>query len=293
MFKYFKNINSLNYRLLISCLGILSLGLSCTKLETRTREKSLAQVSEKNLYPSDIRDIFPNNVSPEDSIMIQQNYVDKWVKKQLILQKAELNLTEEQKDVRQQIEEYRSSLLIYKYEQSLILQKLDTLISDDEIETYYQENPSNFNLDRHIVKALFIKLPMNAPDLWRVRQMCRSEKEEDFKELESYCYQYGVKYDYFDDNWIPFSTITRALPNEIRNPESYLRWNRYIEQQDSAFRYMVNLREYNLAGTVAPLPYVEQKIRSIILNKRKVKFIRDLENNIYKDALNKGSFTIY
>ena len=293
MFKFCKNINSLIYSLLFTCLWMLSLGLSCTKLETRTREESLARVAEKNLYPSDIRDIFPSNVSPEDSIMIQQNYVDKWVKKQLILQKAELNLTEEQKDVRQQIEEYRSSLLIYKYEQSLILQKLDTLISDDEIETYYQENPANFNLDRHIVKALFIKLPMNAPDLWRVRQMYRSEKEEDFKELESYCYQYGVKYDYFDDNWIPFTTITRALPNEIRNPESYLRWNRYIEQQDSAFRYMVNLREYSLAGTVAPLPYVEQKIRSIILNMRKVKFIRDLENNIYKDALNKGSFTIY
>ena len=134
---------------------------------------------------------------------------------------------------------------------------------------------------------------MDAPDLWRVRQLYRSEREEDFKELESYCYQYGVIYDYFDDDWTPFTTITRALPNEIRNPESFLRWNRYIEQQDSAFRYMVHLREHHLAGTVAPLPYVEQKIRSIILNKRKVQFIRDLENNIYKDALNKGSFTIY
>ena len=293
MFKISKRIIILKGRFFLSVLFMITLALSCTKLETRSREKSLAQVFEKNLYPSDIRDIFPNNVSPEDSIMIQQNYVDKWVKKQLILQKAELNLTEEQKDVRLQIEEYRSSLLIYKYEQNLILQKLDTLISDEEIETYYTENPSNFNLDRHIVKALFIKLPMDAPDLWRVRQMYRSEREEDFKELESYCYQYGVKYDYFNDDWTPFTTITRALPNEIRNPESYLRWNRYIEQQDSSFRYMVNLKEFSLAGTVAPLPYVEQKIMSIILNKRKVQFVRDLENNIYKDALNKGSFTIY
>ncbi len=283
----------LNGRFLLAGLLLITHALSCTKLETRTREKSLAHVFENNLYPSDIRDIFPNNVSPEDSIMIQQNYVDKWVKKQLILQKAELNLTEEQKDVRLQIEEYRSSLLIYKYEQNLILQKLDTLISDEEIETYYLENPSNFNLDRHIVKALFLKLPIDAPEIWRVRQMSRSEKEEDFREMESYCYQHGAKYDYFDDNWTPFSTITRALPNEIRTPESFLRWNRYIEQQDSAFRYMVNLKEYSLAGTVAPLPYVEQKIRSIILNKRKVQFVRDLENNIYKDALNKGSFTIY
>ena len=275
--------------------GLIWLGgtLSCTQLDTRTREKSLARVFEKNLYPSDIRDIFPSNISPEDSLVILQNYLDKWVKKQLILHKAELNLTEEQKDVRQQIEEYRSSLLIYKYEQNLILQKLDTLISDSEIEAYYTENPSNFNLDRHIVKALFIQLPLDAPDLWRVRQWYRSDREEDFKELESYCFQYGVKYDYFDDLWIPFTTITRALPNEIRNPDSFLRWNRYIEQQDSAYRYMVRLREHSLAGTVAPLPYVDQKIRSIILNKRKVEFIRDLENNIYKDALNKGSFTIY
>jgi hypothetical protein len=293
MFRFSKNRVILNCRFILPGLFICALALSCKQLETRSRENPLAQVFETNLYPSDIRDIFPRNVSEEDSILILQNYVDKWVKKQLILQKAELNLTEEQKNVRQQIEEYRSSLLIYKYEQSLIIQKLDTLISDEEIEAYYLENPSNFNLDRHIVKALFIKLPLDAPELWRVRQMYRSDREEDFRELESYCYQYGAKYDYFDDGWTPFTTIARSLPNEIRNPDTFLRWNRYIEQQDSAFRYLVNLREYNLAGTVAPLPYVEQKIRSIILNKRKVQFIRDLENNIYKDALNKGSFTIY
>jgi hypothetical protein len=286
-------INRIGYGYLLHGLILLSFAVSCTQLEPRNRESPLATVVGKNLYPSDLKDIFPGNVSPEDSLLILQNYVDKWVKKQLILEKAELNLTEEQKDVRLQIEEYRSSLLIYKYEQNLILQKLDTIISAEEIQGYYTENPSNFNLDRHIVKALFIKLPRDAPELWRVRQWYRSDREEDFKELESYCYQYGVKYDYFDDQWIPFTTISRAIPNEIRNPESFLRWNRYIEQQDSSFRYMVRLREYSLAGTVAPLPYVEQKIRSIILNKRKVQFVRDLENNIYKDALNKGSFTIY
>ena len=288
-----KRINRIRYGYLLQGLILLSCTLSCTQLEPRNRENPLATVVGKNLYPSDLKDIFPGNLSPEDSLLILQNYVDKWVKKQLILQKAELNLTEEQKDVRLQIEEYRSSLLIYKYEQNLILQKLDTLIPAEQIEDYYTENPSNFNLDRHIVKALFIKLPRDAPELWRVRQWYRSDREEDFRELESYCYLYGVNYDYFDDRWIPFTTISRALPNEILNPESFLRWNRYIEQQDSSFRYMVRLREYCLAGTVAPLPYVEQKIRSIILNKRKVQFVRDLENNIYTDALNKGSFTIY
>ncbi len=253
----------------------------------------LARVYENNLYLSDIGHIFPENVSISDSVLILQNFVNKWVKQQLILQKAELNLTEEQKDVTQQIDEYRSSLLIYKYEQNLVAQKLDTVISMDEVKAYYDENPSTFSLDDHLLKCLFIKIPLDAPDLYRIRQIYRSEREQDVQELESYCFQYAVKYDYFDDDWVTFESIARELPREIRNPEHYLRYNRYIEQQDSLYRYMVNIREYQLAGSVSPLAFVEEKIKTIILNKRKVQFINDLENNIYMDALNKGNFTVY
>ena len=282
---------------IVRSMAKLWLGLfvisSCTNLDTRNKEKPLASVYEENLYLSEIRDIFPSSLSRQDSVLILQNYIDKWIRKQLILQKAELNLSEEQKDVRQQIEEYRSSLLIFKYEQNLILQKLDTLILPEQIEAYYNENSSNFILDEIIVKALFIKLPSDAPELYRVRQLYRSEREDDFQQLESYCYQYAVKYDYFNEDWIPFESITDELPDEIRNPESFLRYNRYIEQQDSAFTYFINLREHIPASSVSPPEYVEAKIRSIILNQRKVRFVKELENNIYLDALNKGNFTIY
>jgi hypothetical protein len=276
--------------------GIVSLVtgmIACTTLENRSREKAIARVYDKDLYLSELHDIFPKNVSSSDSMIILQNFVDKWVRKELILHRAELNLTEEQKDVTQQLDEYRSSLLIYKYEQSLIAQKLDTVIRQEEVQQYYDENPSNFSLEEHIVKCLFIKLPADAPNLYQVRKLYRSEKEEDVQQLESYCYQYAVKYDYFNEEWIPFEGITRELPVEIRNPDRYLRYNHYIEQQDSLFRYLVNIREYHLAGEVAPLSYVESKIRTIILNKRRVQFIRDLENNIYMDALNRGDFTVY
>ena len=276
--------------LVLIFLAILS---NCARFEDRGKEHLLARVYDKSLYFSDIEDLFPEDISGSDSLILLQSFVDKWVRKQLIMEKAELNLTEEQKDVSRQIEEYRSSLLIYKYEQNLVTQKLDTLISQQEVQQYYDENPSNFSLDGHIVKCLYIKLPLDAPEVWRVRQLYRSEREEDIRNLESYCFDHAVNYDYFNEEWIPFDNITRELPNEIRNPDRYLRYNRYIEQQDSLYRYMVNIREYQLAGEVAPLPYVESKIRTIILNKRKVQFVNDLENNIYMDALNKGEFTIY
>jgi len=265
----------------------------CSNLESRTNEQPLARVEDKYLYPSDIQYIFPSDLSGNDSLLILQNFVDKWIKKQLLLQKAELNLTDEQKDVTQQIDEYRSSLLIFKYEQSLIKQKLDTIISEQEVVEYYTENSTNFILVNNIVKAVFIKLPVDAPNLNRIRQLYRSDREEDIQQLESYCYQYADKYDYFEDQWISFESILEEIPQEIPNQERFLRYNPYIEQQDSTFRYFVYIRDYRLSSTEAPLEYVTERIKSIILNKRKVQFINDLENNIYNDALQKGSFDTY
>jgi len=269
------------------------IGYSCKKLDKRKNEQPIARVQDKVLLPSDIQGIFPAGLLEKDSLLLVRNFTEKWIKKQLILQKAELNLTETQKDVSRQIEEYRSSLLIFKYEQNLIKQKLDTTIYPDEIEKYYTENTSNFILDNIIVKALFIKLPFDAPNIERIRSIYRLEDEESVQQLESYCYQYAVKYDYFSDRWIILNNILQELPYAINNLEWKLKYYDYIEQQDSSYRYFVRIRNYKLDGEVAPLEYVEGNIRSIILNTRKLKFIQNMENNIYNDALNKGQFIIY
>lgn len=277
----------------LACIVILSIAISCQKFESRKTEKPIARVGQTYLYPSDMAGIFPVNLSPNDSLRILNNYVDKWIKKQLLIQKAELNLTEEQKDVSNQIEEYRSSLLIFKYEQSLILQKLDTAITQTEIQEYYNENPSNFILDKNLVRALYIKVPRNAPNIETLRRLYSSEKEDDIQQLESYCYEYATKYDYFDDEWIDFARIQSELPQKVYAPERYLRWNKRIEQRDSIHHYFVYVRDNRVEGDTAPIDYVADKIKSIILNKRKVRFITDMENDIYNDGMAKGEFTIY
>jgi len=274
-------------------IALLSVILGCTSLENKSNEEPLARVNANYLYPSDVSDIFPSNLSVEDSLVIMENFVDEWIKKQLLLEKADLNLTDVQKDVSKQVDEYRSSLLIFKYEQSLLKQKLDTLVRITEIEQYYNENSSNFLLDQIIVKALFIKLPIDAPNLNRIRQLYRSDEAKDIQQLEDYCYQYASKYDHFADWWIPFESILKELPNQISNPDRQLRYYNYINQQDTTSRYLVYIKEYRLASTEAPIEYVESNIRSIILNKRKVQFVNDMENNIYSDALRKGNFEVY
>jgi hypothetical protein len=265
----------------------------CSHFNRKQGEEPVARVFDKYLYPRDIQDILPSNVSQSDSVIVARDFIEKWIKQQLLLAKAETNLTDTEKNVDKQIDNYRTSLLIYKYEQNLIKEKLDTFVDAKEIAEYYNENSSNFLLNANLVKAVFLQVPRTSPEIWRARRWYRSENEEDIKKLEDYCYQYASKYDYFNDKWIYFSEIEKVLPIKIEKPESYLKYRKFIEIKDSTYYYFVNIRDYRLVGTVSPLETVRENIRNIIFNKRKIRLIKELESEIYNDALNRNNFTIY
>jgi hypothetical protein len=152
---------------------------------------------------------------------------------------------------------------------------------------------SNFILEENLVKTLYLKIPKTAPDINNVKIWYKSNDKENIKKLESYCYNYATKYDYFEDQWINFSMLKRELPQNIDNETEYLKTNNFIEQEDDGFYYLVYIKDRNLAGSLAPYNFVKAKIKDIILNKRKVKFLFDLENNIYNDAQDHNNFEIY
>jgi len=267
---------------------------SCTKYDNNAREEPLAKVGDKYLYPSDLPVILTSGLSNEDSSSISDTYINKWIRKQLLLQRAELNISsEQQKEINNQLEDTRTSLIIYQYEKQMINQKLDTLVEEEEILHYYSDNMSNFVLDENIIKALFVKIPKDAPNISRVRNWYRSDRSEDMTELESYCYQFAEKYDDFDEDWISFDKLLKELPVAVNDQERLLRYNTYIENDDSLYHYFVNIREFRLKTTTAPIEYVADNIKSIILNNRKIQFLIDLENSIFNDALNRREFEVY
>jgi len=274
-------------------LLLLALIFTGCQDQNNSDKKPIAKIHNKYLYLSDLKNVIPNDKSEEDSALIAKNYIDKWIKKQLLLEKAERNLPENRKDITKQIQDYRASLLIYRYQQELIDQKLDTVITTEEVENYYNENSSNFVLDKNLAKILYIKLSVNSPNLGNVRRWYRSNNEEDMDQLKDYCYQYADKFDDFDNQWINFDSFVRNLPLEFNRPERFFRNNSFIEEQEGAVLHFIRINDYKLRGTQAPMSYVRDKIESIILNKRKHQLLTRLENDIYNEALNHNEFVIY
>ena len=153
----------------------------------------MAQVFESTLSRSEIIDFIPNGTSSEDSLLMAQNYIRNWVTQKLLLHKAIENLSNEEMNIQKQVEDYRTSLLIYQYKQKLIAQRLMDEISEEDIETYYNKNEKNFILPTPIIKAVFFILPKNAPNLKEVKKWFKSDKANDQESLEDYCLTHAKK----------------------------------------------------------------------------------------------------
>lgn len=277
-----------------SLLITLAIIISCCTRETgTTNEKPLARVFDNYLYPSELKGVVPSGISGQDSVSILNDFVEKWIRSQLLLNIAEINLTEQEKDVSREIENYRSSLLIYAYQQSYLQQKLDTLVNESEIEEYYSENKANFILNEPMMRGLFIKLPLNSPEIYRVRQWYRSDNDEDLKKLEAYCFNNATVYDHFNEDWVNINEVVRMIPSDDKILLNTLKNRSYIEIRDQNYYYFVSAKELAFEGAVTPYELVKNSIHSIILNKRKVQLISELESSIFNDAQNREHFTIY
>ncbi len=262
-------------------------------MESADKPKPIARVYDKYLYSTDIKDLILSGVSKEDSALITKAYVEKWIQTQLLLRMAEQNLSDSQKNVARQLEDYRTSLLIFKYEQEYITQKMDTSVVYDDLLNYYNEHKDNFVLQETIVKALYIKLRREAPQIQRIKELYKSTRDEDVKQLDNLAYQASTKYDYFGDKWIALTLILREIPFPIQNPEELFARQRSVEMEDGDFVYLVNFRDVMNKGSVAPFEYVIEDIKQIVLNSRKQKLIRDLEQNLFNKAQDNANFQMF
>ena len=267
--------------------GIL---LSCSEKPVK---EPVARVGERYLYQSDLSKVLPANVTKEDSILLTDDYISRWVKQELMIQKANENLTPEQKDVNRELEEYRNSLIIYRYKNELIRQRMDTMVTQAQIRDYYDNNKNNFNLDHCIVKAVFVKIPSDLANPGLLKDMIQDISKEGQAELRDYCTQYAKSYQIAIDNWIDFQVLNRNLPEHIDDPTAFVTRNHLKEMNDSNYYYLVSIQDYMLANDLAPIEFVENNIKNLILNQRKIRFLKELEENIYTEAERQKKFTIY
>jgi hypothetical protein len=277
---------------LIFLLLIVSFS-SCQFFDGRKGDEKIARFYDSYLYRSDLIGLIAPGTNASDSAVIVQRYIDNWIKQKIYLKEAEKHLSKNLVDVQRKVNDYRNSLLIFTYENQLLNEKLDTIITEDVLNEYYEKHQNDFKLRNHIVKLNFVKVPVGSPDINQVRTLIRSENPQDLEKLEEYCVNHAAGYFLDQESWFIFPDLLREIPLNPSNQESFLRNNKFVELSDSYYRYFLYLRDYKLEGSTSPLTFQTDNIKAIILNHRKQKMINQLRQDLYREAVEKSSFQVF
>lgn len=271
--------------------GILFL-VGCNLFNKQEEEDIAAHVGEHKLLLSEVEQAIPKNLTEQDSTNMAHNFIRNWATQYLLLEKAELNLTADQLNVSEKLEEYRRSLLIYLYQKEYIRQQMDTTVSTNEVSRYYEANKENFKLKYDIAQLLFVKLEPTNKDVQKVEDLCLSSKPEHRDELTSYCQQHAIKYILNDQEWTVLNEIIDEIPNNLYSNSTTLVGKGTTVLSDSTGHYILSIKDVIRKNNIAPLEFEELTIKGIILNKRKIDLVKTMERQIFDEGLKKNHVQI-
>lgn len=275
---------------LVILLGLLCL-VGCEE-ERPPQEEILAEAYGEFMLKDDLQKLMPQSFNRDDSAKIADEIINNWINQKVILEFAERNINSENSAFEQKIKDYRNSLVVYEYERALINQKLDTNISARALEEYYEINKENFKLNSIIVKVWFLEISSDAPKQNKVENWFLSSDTEDFDKLYDYCQKYAENFFFEDSKWLYLDELLKEIPIKEENWEAFLRDNTSKVIETGNYKYFVRFFDYRLKGNVSPVSLEKEKIRDLILNKRKVDLLKQMREDMVQEAFENGNVKV-
>lgn len=257
-------------------------------------DEVVAKLGRQMLYRSELDAYVPKGVSPEDSTAIARQYISLWAKELLFLDVAQTRLSKQEADVSGELEDYRRSLLKYRYEQRVVSERLDTVVTDDELASYYESHADMFRLEVPIVKARFLDIMPDSPNFQTLRKKLASSAPEDLAIVDSLSFISAIRYEDKSGEWVSMTDYSRNFGTDYGSVLAKLRPDGYIEipdeNSDLKIGYVCSILR---AGKTAPLEYCQKRVRDIIISNRKHELLNTLEQELLDEALANEELIIY
>lgn len=265
----------------------------CRDYRVKSDRIVVAECYGNKLYAEDLAGVVPDDANRMDSLTRVNAFIDSWIRTQLLIHQAEINLPPEQRDFSKQLLDYRNSLIIYAYETQLIEQYLDTVVNEDEIVAYYESHKENFQLRSTMVKVAYVVLDENCKHEKDFQQLMSRRDTLMMSQLDELVEQYAVSSFLDVDTWVRLEDLLLNVPIEIYNAESFLKRNRFVSFEKDNLIYLVRFEDYLMEKSVSPIDIESGNIKDAILLKRKKELLSKMNVDLYEKAEKEKVFEIY
>lgn len=278
----------------IALLALLVVSCDYFYYSPRKNKGSLARVNDAYLYKKDIAKLMPKNMEKADSLIFVANLINRWATQQLLEQGAEFNLNPDRLEEFDRLaKQYRSDLYSKAYLEALVNKNLDTLVGQKEAFNYYKKNMEAFRLNENLINLRYVSLDKKRRDVNKIKKAFKRYNGKDMWLLDSLSI-YFKSYSLRRSLWIRASQAISRIPVlDAQYLDDLTKESNYIELDDDSNVYLIKINNVLKRNSVAPLEYVRPTINQIVLNKRKLDLIENLEREIAKDAIKNKQFEIY
>ncbi|MEM9143681.1 MAG: peptidyl-prolyl cis-trans isomerase [Bacteroidota bacterium] len=269
--------------------------LSCDSYLKQNEEKEpLARVGNRYLYKEDVAPLLQKGISRGDSASFTTHYINTWASKQLLLNKAKINLPEEKlAEFDALVADYQVDLYTRAYKEALVREGTDTVVNRAQLERFYEREKENFRLKEKLVKLRFVELPLEFLNKDETIKRLKSFKSEDMSYLDSIGVQFR-KLNFNDSIWIRASRVIREIPPlTLDNEHRYLKKSQFFELEDSLGVYLAKIMDVRQVNDIAPLSFIEPTIKQVLLSRRRLDYTRKLETEIIDEAIKEKEFELY
>jgi hypothetical protein len=274
-------------------LSILSLTVTaCDYFKQEVAGNPVARVNQSYLYKTDLDELFSETSQLEDSAQLVNNYINRWATQQLLIDRAKINLSQDQLDEFEYlVNQYKIDLYTQAYKNNIVSLELDSVVSMPELLTYYELNKENFKLNDPLLKLRYVHVGKNFSSLNSLVEKLKRFNKKDKEELMEMNIQFKSS-NLNDSTWIKKDKLLESLPI-LASQSQVLKKSNFAQLQDSLGVYLLQIEDFLDRNDTAPLQHVENIIIQIILNQRKQELIKKLEKDITKDAIKNKTFEIY
>ncbi len=278
-------------------LGCLALALLCSACRPEAGndlppdKKPLAKVFNKTLYLAEVMEMVPDDASPEDSLLMLNALVEKWVRDNLMMQEAERNIPKDL-NIDQLVNEYRASLILHSYEQRISGENVDSVITEQELTAFYEKNKEQYQLQTAIARCYFIRVAKPVPQPDSLRKWWYSRKPADLTKMIAYSARHADEYLLVDTVWYRVEDIASELPKGTLTQNNVSAGKEFV-LSDDAFQYFFRALEVKSTEEIAPLSYIKDQATKFILHQRKAKLLENKKQELYEREIRRKNVKVY
>jgi len=263
---------------------------SCSNFSNNNSNNLVARAGENFLYEDDL----PSYVSKDDSLIKISSFIETWAKEKVLYDLSIINLSQSKRaEIDELVDNYRIDLYINSYKDLIVNSKIDSIVTNEQIDSFYSTNVNNFKLNENLVKYRYVKVPNDNININRIRRYIVRMSEQDRYFLDSLNFQFAdLKLD--DSIWFTERDVISSINFINQNNKSrYFIKDRLFTLNESNYINFFIVDDMLKSGNIPPKSYLYDRIKSTIINQRKLDILKGINQEILNDALKSRKYEVY